>query len=356
MAGGERERFLAERKLGIGGSDVAALFGLDDYKTAEDVWLIKTGQREEPDISQNPDVRRGNLFEPLVLDMLMEREEFRGFGIHKPSAPFVDSTHPHMRCNVDGVAEQFTSGDKRGETHLIEIKCPSLGAYSKIKREGLRDSYKLQAQHNLFVTGAPRLWWAIFCADRMDLLLFPMDPDPEVQQMLVEREAEFWTLVETMTPPPPVVREIAEEPEIMQIGDVTKRGDQEFIEAAANLREAKELEATAKQLAETAKARMIELVGDKPGIYESPGARVYYREQGGRVTFDKKALAATNPIPLTDAIQVTTDLFHQYHDFGGTPPADELATAFDSYVIDLSAFEKVGKPFRTTRTYFFNGD
>lgn len=345
----QRQHFLAERKLGIGGSDVAAIFGLDPWRSPEDLWLEKTGQRESPDISENPDVKRGILFEPTALDILRTKPEMEGKVIATPSRALVHPEYPWMRCNVDALA---VPGVGKGQDEVVEVKCPSLGAYSKIKREGLRDAYKLQMQHNLFVAGVELGWWAIFCADRAEMLVFPMERDVLVQEMLVEREREFWALVETMSPPPPVIREIADEPEIMQIGSVTQRRDQEFIEATANLREAKELEATAKQLAETAKARVIELVGDKPGIYEAPGARIYYREQGGRTSFDKKGLAAKDPIPLVDAARVFGQIVE------AEPPLTPsgIIEALNSYVIDLSAFEKVGKPFRTTRTYFFGDE
>lgn len=39
-----REQWLAERRTGIGGSDIAAILGLSPWRTAVDVWLDKTGR------------------------------------------------------------------------------------------------------------------------------------------------------------------------------------------------------------------------------------------------------------------------------------------------------------------------
>ena len=41
-----RDAWLAARRSGIGGSDIAAICGLSPYQTPYDVWLDKLGQWE----------------------------------------------------------------------------------------------------------------------------------------------------------------------------------------------------------------------------------------------------------------------------------------------------------------------
>ncbi|WP_410960483.1 YqaJ viral recombinase family protein, partial [Salmonella sp. SAL4361] len=41
-----RDQFLAGRKKGIGGSDVAAILGFSPYKSPYQLWLDKTGRSE----------------------------------------------------------------------------------------------------------------------------------------------------------------------------------------------------------------------------------------------------------------------------------------------------------------------
>ena len=43
----EREQWLDWRRKGIGGSDVAAIVGLNKYKSALSVFLEKTGQKTD---------------------------------------------------------------------------------------------------------------------------------------------------------------------------------------------------------------------------------------------------------------------------------------------------------------------
>ncbi len=60
-----------QRRNQLGSSDVAALFGLNKFATAYDVWLEKTGQLENE--KENDAMALGNDFEPVILKRV-ERE------------------------------------------------------------------------------------------------------------------------------------------------------------------------------------------------------------------------------------------------------------------------------------------
>lgn len=61
----DRDQFLAGRKKGIGGSDVAAILGFSPYKSPYQLWLDKTGRSEHKE-SQNESAHFGNLLEDVV--------------------------------------------------------------------------------------------------------------------------------------------------------------------------------------------------------------------------------------------------------------------------------------------------
>jgi hypothetical protein len=63
----EREAFLAERRKGIGGSDVAALMGCDPKCSAYQLWLEKTGRPDPSKKGKPAAMRRGNFLEPAIL-------------------------------------------------------------------------------------------------------------------------------------------------------------------------------------------------------------------------------------------------------------------------------------------------
>ena len=71
MSETNREQWLAERRKGIGGSDIAALLGMSPFKTPVDLWMDKTGRADPtPD---NPAMRLGRELEPAVLARYAEQ-------------------------------------------------------------------------------------------------------------------------------------------------------------------------------------------------------------------------------------------------------------------------------------------
>ncbi len=61
--------WLEFRKQGIGGSDAAAILGLNPYKTNVQVWEEKTGLRVPDDISDKPNVKYGKEAEELLIKL-----------------------------------------------------------------------------------------------------------------------------------------------------------------------------------------------------------------------------------------------------------------------------------------------
>lgn len=61
----DRDLFLADRRRGIGGSDVAAVLGLDPYKTPYQLWRDKLGL--EDGAANKAALRRGNFLEAALL-------------------------------------------------------------------------------------------------------------------------------------------------------------------------------------------------------------------------------------------------------------------------------------------------
>ena len=55
----KQQRWHFERRLGIGGSDVAAILGQSPYKTAYQVWQEKTNRAEPEDLSDKDYVSCG---------------------------------------------------------------------------------------------------------------------------------------------------------------------------------------------------------------------------------------------------------------------------------------------------------
>ena len=55
-----REEWLRNRKNGLGGSDIAAVIGANPWMSNVELWEIKTGKRQQADISEKPFVQYGH--------------------------------------------------------------------------------------------------------------------------------------------------------------------------------------------------------------------------------------------------------------------------------------------------------
>lgn len=336
-----RAEFHARRAKGIGGSDVGAILGVDRYKDAEELWLLKTGQKE-PDDTETPDQRRGRRFEKTAL------EEYQA-AYPRNSVVIPAITHgahkdyPWMLYNVDA----YLIID--GEECVGEVKCPSLGMFSRIKREGLPESWIVQMQHYLCCTGLEKGIWIIFCADRMELLTFEFTADKLFHELLIEKEREFWTLVETMTPPEPIIAEM-KDGKIEVVGKVEKRYDEEARDAISLIVQAKALKKTAEEQEAQAIENFVEVVGDRFGVFEAPGiGRINRATRAGRTSFDAKALANARPL---DRIKTMTAIMESFE--GVDNPhwlAKRVQDCIEGCDLDLSQFQKVGASYTEVRAY-----
>ncbi|EGO8273418.1 endonuclease, partial [Enterococcus faecalis] len=91
------QEWLEDRRKGIGGSDVATILGLNQYKSAYQLWLEKTGQVELKDTESEP-AYWGNVLEEVVAKEFQERT---GKKVRRRNQVFEHSLHPFLRANID---------------------------------------------------------------------------------------------------------------------------------------------------------------------------------------------------------------------------------------------------------------
>jgi len=187
-----RQEWLAARRLGIGGSDAAAILGASRWKTRVDVWLDKTGQA--PETVENSAMHWGTVLEPVI------REEYSAtMGLEVKQPPMMRSPeHPFMLATVDGIA-----GDR-----ILEIKTArTADGWGEEGTDEVPLEYAAQAHHYMIVTGLPVADIAVLIGGS-DFRIYTVRQDRELHEAMIEKEREFWRMVETMTMPEPVdVRE-----------------------------------------------------------------------------------------------------------------------------------------------------
>lgn len=195
----QRAVWLQERKTGIGASDAAAVFGLSPYKSPLALYFEKRGEVEMPVVEREALYWGRILQSPIALryrhETRREVEEPNPYAIQR------HVTHPHMIATLDARAEAGLRGVKPPADGMGVVEIKNAGFF---KREDWRDepplAFQIQCQHQMFVTGAQ---WASVAALVGGQQFFWTDIPRHngFIEVLVRQVGEFWSRVQTGTPP-----------------------------------------------------------------------------------------------------------------------------------------------------------
>lgn len=185
----DHEKWLAVRNMGIGGSDASVIMGLNSYKSPYQLWLEKIGEAAPEDLTGNPFVYWGQKNEPNIADWFNEEtgKKVQRLGTLR------NKEYPFMIANVDRTVI--------GENAGLEIKTAGAPQYKKWKGDEIPDAYYCQCLHYMAVTGAD-YWYIAVLLGGNDAKWKRIERNEEDIKALIEKEKEFWNLVETKTPPP----------------------------------------------------------------------------------------------------------------------------------------------------------
>ncbi|MFJ7891324.1 YqaJ viral recombinase family protein [Lysinibacillus xylanilyticus] len=173
-----RDEWLDARRAGIGGSDVGAIMGFNQYKSAYQVFIEKTGQYSEE--VDNEAVYFGNALEDFVAQEFAKRT---GKKVRRLNKMLVHPEHDFMLANVDRVVV--------GERAVLE--CKTASEYVKDAWEGdeIPASYLCQVHHYLAVTGFEKAYIAVLVGGNK-FIWKEIERDEEFIQILIDREKDFW--------------------------------------------------------------------------------------------------------------------------------------------------------------------
>lgn len=208
-----REEWLKARKNYIGGSDASAIVGRNPYMTNTDLWEIKTGRREQEDISDKPYVIYGSRAEQYLRALFAL--DFPEYEVrYEEDNLFLNDRYPFAHASLDGWLV-----DQEGRRGVLEIKTTNiLQSMQKEKwKDGIPDNYYTQVLHYLMVTEAD---FAILKAQLKTE--FPGElPRMQIKHYLIERadveediaylareEQRFWEHVKNGKRPALILPEI----------------------------------------------------------------------------------------------------------------------------------------------------
>lgn len=145
---GSREEWLAARSGRIGGSDAAAIVGLNPYKTNVQLWEEKAGLRQPEDISDKPYVKYGIAAEDHLRELF--KLDFAEYQVlYEEGNMWFNDKFPFAHASLDGWLV-----DQQGRKGILEIKTTNiLQSMQKEKWKGrIPDNYYIQLLHYFMVT------------------------------------------------------------------------------------------------------------------------------------------------------------------------------------------------------------
>jgi putative phage-type endonuclease len=181
------------KQAGIGGSEVGAILGVNQWKTRFTLWLEKTGQKEHEQVD-NEFVTWGNLLEPIIKKQFSEETGFKCF---KNNFVLQHSEYDFMIANLDGeVIDPAFSG--RG---VLEVKTTSEWNRKEWEGEKVPLSYMAQMQHYLAVTGYEYGYLVVLIGGNK-MRYWLVERDETLIELLIAEEKAFMNEIKNLTPPP----------------------------------------------------------------------------------------------------------------------------------------------------------
>lgn len=191
------------RKSYIGGSEIAAVMGLDPRKTPFDIWYNKTSGEEkinDRDPVKDLPAYLGTLFEPIVAHI---------YAIQHPGVALLDTDlfiHPDYSMIGATPDRLVTKLEEVNVDRLLEIKTKNwrtARGFGVPGTDQLPDSILCQVQWQMLATGVRRCDVAVL-VDRDKYWEYSVEADDSVHDLMIEKVVPWWNrhVVGGIQPPP----------------------------------------------------------------------------------------------------------------------------------------------------------
>ena len=176
------EAFLKSRQSGLGGSDIATMLGINPFSTKLELYLQKRGEIEPtPDNSRT---KAGRVMEQVIAAMVSERT---GNKLRRVNRTLRHPKHDFLIAHIDR--------DFVGVAKGLEIKnvSPRMGyLWGKDGQpDAIAEYYVPQPHHYMLVLDYPAFDVAAYFGGD-DLRIYPMERDPEMDEIIIETAHDFW--------------------------------------------------------------------------------------------------------------------------------------------------------------------
>ena len=304
--------WLAERRLGIGGSDEHHVWSEKPYGCARLLWYDKRAVPQDYPEDETAVMQRGTRLEDLVAELYAERT---GRTVERRGT-IVSVEHPWMRVNVDRVIFDVPGQDGPG---VLEVKTHNYWMFRQAKKRGMQTAHILQVNHALLVTGYAWASYAILHPDSWDLIHFDVERDDTLIAQMVDAGAAFWRQVEHGPMPDPLPeidrrchtcpwRKTCRGEALLAAALISREEflapleqDSSLAELLADYREARRMADDTAETLDAVKDALRERLGDRQAV-ECEGTRIYYRPQIAQ-RVDAAGLRAKYPLVYQDVLK-----------------------------------------------------
>lgn len=172
-------KWLEERKMGIGGTDISALMHVNLYKTPLDVFNEKISDDVE-ETEPTPPMIFGQKAEKLVIEYWEEQTGIQTF----ESPYFVDGTHSFLRGTPDRMYKT-----SNGELGILECKT----SRDMVEEGDLKFmAFFCQLQWYMGLSGAKVGQIAILARNTCEFKTFEYEFEPNLYEQMVSKAIDFW--------------------------------------------------------------------------------------------------------------------------------------------------------------------
>ena len=214
-----REEWLSYRRLGIGGSDVAAIMGISPFATSRDLYNDKVGV--EPVIEEESNwvaLEVGHRLEDLVAEIFSKRT---GLKVFQKKFMFQHPQYPWMLADLDYLVKL-----PDGSIAILECKTSTSNSSENwwyAGKEIVPAYYESQGRHYMAVMNYGKTFFCCLFTDTREAIIRSIDRDMAYEEELIALEDTFWN--ENVVKQQP--------PEYTENGDLVMKSVQRLLGPAA---------------------------------------------------------------------------------------------------------------------------
>ena len=186
ITGMDNDTWLNYRRQGIGGSDVAAVYGQSPFCTARDLYYQKVGIQPVIEEEENWVAKEyGHLLEDLVAKIFSQKT---GLRVYKKSYLYAHPDHPFMRANVDYFVELSD-----GSEAILECKTTNYNNRDKWDNDAVPYNYELQVRHYMAIMNLNKAFVACLYGNNENEFVYrTVERDMDFEEDMILQEEFFW--------------------------------------------------------------------------------------------------------------------------------------------------------------------